>query len=56
VKCTDVKGIVVKPEDDLNLAVYNKTAEELFKKPVNDEIDSELNACPRTLTRYTGPS
>lgn len=52
----DVKGIVVKPEDDLNLAVYNKTAEELFKEPVDDGMDAELNAFPRTLTRYTGQS
>jgi lipid-binding SYLF domain-containing protein len=52
----DVKGIVVKPEDDLNLAVYNKTAKELFKEPADSGIDAELNAFPRTLTRYTGQS
>jgi lipid-binding SYLF domain-containing protein len=52
----NVKGIVVKPEDDLNLAVYNKTAEELFKEPADSGPDAELNAFPRTLTQYTGQS
>ena len=47
---------MIKPEDDLNLAEYNETAEELFTEPVDDRLDAELNAFPRTLTRYTGQS
>jgi SH3 domain-containing YSC84-like protein 1 len=54
----DVKGVVLKPEDSLNLAVYNKTAEELLKEPADGDasIESELNAFPRALRRYTGNS
>ncbi len=52
----DVKGIVVKPEDDLNLAVYNKTAEELFADPVVGGVDADPNAFALALTRYTGKS
>jgi lipid-binding SYLF domain-containing protein len=51
----DVKGIVIKPEDSLNLAVYNKTAEELLKEPADGvaTTESELGALPRALGRYT---
>jgi SH3 domain-containing YSC84-like protein 1 len=52
-----LKGIVVSPEDELNLAVYNKTAEELFKEPAGETtITSDLQAFPRALTRYTHQS
>lgn len=54
----NVKGAVLKPEDELNLAVYNKTAEEILKAPVGGDAstESELNAFPRALSRYTGKS
>ena len=48
-----VKGVVIKPEDDLNLAVYNKTAEELLKETVPTDTASELEAFPRALNRHT---
>ena len=51
----DLKGVVVKPEDNLNLAVYNKTAQELLKDaPDPDSTESGLNALPRALGKYTG--
>jgi lipid-binding SYLF domain-containing protein len=52
----DVKGVVLKPEDSLNLAVYNKTAGELLKEPADGDATTEtaLNAFPTTLGRYTG--
>jgi lipid-binding SYLF domain-containing protein len=52
----DLKGVVVKPEDQLNLAVYDKTAQELFKQPRDGDQSSEsgLDAFPRALGRYTG--
>ena len=50
----DVKGVVLKPEDALNLAVYNKTAAEILKAPQGAEAtESGLNAFPRALSRYT---
>jgi len=51
-----LKGVVIKPEDDLNLAVYNRTAEELLKEPVETDATSDLEAFPRALNRYTGQS
>lgn len=49
-----LKGIVVRPEDELNLAVYNKTAEELLQQlPGEPAAASDLDAFPRALTRYT---
>jgi len=54
----NLKGVVLKPEDSLNLAVYNKTAEELLKEPADGDAatESELAAFPRALGRYTGNS
>lgn len=50
----DLKGVVVKPEDQLNLAVYNKTAQELLKDaPDAASGESGLNAFPQALGRYT---
>ena len=52
-----LKGVVIKPEDELNLAVYNKTAEELLKEPAGETVvTSGLEAFPRELTRYTHQS
>jgi lipid-binding SYLF domain-containing protein len=50
----NLKGVVVKPEDELNLAVYNKTAEEIFKEPTDGDAttEDELGAFPRALSRY----
>jgi lipid-binding SYLF domain-containing protein len=52
----NLKGVVLKPEDELNLAVYDKTAEELFKAPVDGDAstEAELNSFPNALSRYTG--
>lgn len=54
----NVKGIVIKPEDELNLVVYGKTAEELLKEPVDGgaTTESDLNAFPRALSRHTTES
>jgi len=48
-----LKGVVIKPEDDLNLAVYGKTADELLKESVGSDPTPELEAFPRALNRYT---
>jgi lipid-binding SYLF domain-containing protein len=54
----NLKGVVIKPEDELNLAVYGKTAEELLKEPVDGSgtTESNLNAFPRALNRHTSES
>jgi len=54
----NLKGVVLKPEDSLNLAVYNETAEELLKEPADGDAttESELGAFPRALARYMGNS
>jgi len=54
----NLKGVVLKPEDSLNLAVYNQTAEELLKEPADGDAatESELAAFPRALGRYTSNS
>jgi len=50
-----VKGIVLKPEDDLNTAVYDKTARELLAdSDGSPNPDAGLKAFPQVLTRYTG--
>ena len=52
----NVKGIVVKPEDDLNVAVYHKTARELLGDQATGGAEAEvtgLKAFPQSLTRYT---
>ena len=48
-----LKGVVIKPEDDLNLAVYNKTAEELLKESGATDGASGLKAFPDALNRYS---
>jgi len=53
----NVKGVVLRPEDDLNLAVYNHTAGELLSDPVATASPSEgLKSFPNTLARYTTKS
>jgi lipid-binding SYLF domain-containing protein len=51
----NLKGVVIKPEDDLNLAVFGKTAEELLKEPADgsDGTESGLGAFPHALSRHT---
>jgi len=45
-------------EDDLNLGVYGKTADELLKEPVDGgaTTESDLNTFPRALSRHTTQS
>jgi SH3 domain-containing YSC84-like protein 1 len=51
----NVKGIVLKPEDDLNVAVYNRTARELLGDQVSGDASAAagLQAFPQALGRYT---
>jgi lipid-binding SYLF domain-containing protein len=51
----DVKGVVLRPEDDLNIAVYNKTARELLSDDVSKARapESSLKSFPETIGRYT---
>ncbi|HMF93405.1 MAG TPA: lipid-binding SYLF domain-containing protein [Vicinamibacterales bacterium] len=51
----NVKGIVIKPENDLNTAVYNKTARELLADDAGADIDAKLAVFPQTLGRYVTP-
>jgi SH3 domain-containing YSC84-like protein 1 len=50
----NVKGIVLRPEDDLNMAVYHKTARELLGDSINDDagVAPGLAAFPQALGRY----
>ncbi len=51
----DVKGIVIKPEDDLNRAVYSRNARELLTEQVSGTRGgaNQLQAFPQALGRYT---
>jgi lipid-binding SYLF domain-containing protein len=50
-----LKGVVVRPEDDLNQAVYGKSAHELLTddKGTNANAQAGLPAFPQTIARYT---
>ena len=50
----DVKGVVLKPEDTLNLAVYDKTARELLQEPADNgtATESGLDSFPQALRHY----
>lgn len=51
----NLKGVVIRPEDDLNLAVYDRTAHELLdpaKRESNDTA-ADLPAFSKTISRYT---
>ncbi len=55
----NLKGVVVRPEDDVNVPVYHKTARELLGDEASDVTDpiTGLHAFPRAVDRYTvGPS
>jgi lipid-binding SYLF domain-containing protein len=51
----NLKGVVIRPEDDLNLAVYDRNARELLDKgeqgPNNSAAD--LSSFSKTVSRYT---
>jgi SH3 domain-containing YSC84-like protein 1 len=50
----NVKGVVLKPEDDLNVAVYGRPARELLADRADDgSQQGELKSFPDTLDRYT---
>ena len=54
----NLKGVVIRPEDDLNFAVYDKSARELLDQDHKDARDttSDLPAFSKTLSRYTTES
>jgi len=51
----NVKGIVLRPEDDLNVAAYNHTARELLGDQISGDEGAAagLKAFPQALGRYT---
>jgi lipid-binding SYLF domain-containing protein len=52
----DVKGVVIRPEDELNMAVYNKTARELLGHQQETTAPSGLQAFPQAVGRVAGAS
>src|SRR5262249_9925831 len=53
----NVKGVVLRPEDDLNQAVYGKTAHDLLGATgAGDSTSSGLASFPQTLSRYAASS
>lgn len=50
----NLKGVVIRPEDDLNQAVYNKSARELLGNDGHEAADSaaDLPAFPQAVSRY----
>src|SRR5262249_3947460 len=54
----NVKGVVLRPEDDLNMAVYNKTARELLSDSAAAAANPAegLKSFPNALGRYTTKS
>jgi lipid-binding SYLF domain-containing protein len=50
-----LKGVVVRPEDDLNRAVYAKSAHDLLtdEKGAGENAEAGLPAFPQTLAKYT---
>jgi len=50
----NVKGVVIRPEDDLNMTIYSKTARELLGHPIGADASpaAGLKAFPQTLGRY----
>ena len=51
----NVKGIVLKPEDDLNMTIYKKTARELLSEETGEDATATagLKPFPQALARYT---
>jgi len=53
----NLKGVVIEPEDDLNEAVYNKSAQELLADDKRQPSDTGgLPAFPRAISRYAATS
>jgi lipid-binding SYLF domain-containing protein len=54
----NLKGVVIRPEDDLNQAVYSKGSRELLSDDGRAAADSAagLPAFPQTVARYTATS
>jgi len=50
----NVKGVVIRPEDDLNMIIYSKTARELLGHPIGADATPApgLRAFPQALGRY----
>jgi hypothetical protein len=46
---------VIKPEDDLNMAVYDKSARELLSDEIYGKADARagLKSFPQVIERYT---
>ena len=53
-----LKGVVVRPEDDLNQAVYGRSARQLLAddKRVAAKTEAGLPAFPQAITRYAAIS
>ena len=51
----NLKGVVIRPEDDLNEAAYGKSARELLGEGTRkaEERTTGLPAFPNAITRYT---
>jgi len=51
----NVKGVVLRPEDDLNMAVYKHIARELLSDAIGGAANPSegLKSFPQTLSRYT---
>jgi len=53
----NLKGIVIQPEDDLNLAVYNKSAHELLADDKRQASEKgSIPAFPQAVSRYATTS
>ena len=54
----NLKGIVIKPEDDLNMAVYDKRAHDLLadEKPQALNTGASIFAFPQAISRYATTS
>ena len=54
----NLKGVVVRPEDDLNQAVYSKSARELLSEDKHAAANpgAGLPAFPQAIARYAPPS
>ena len=52
----NLKGVVIRPEDELNLAVYHKSASELLDKGEQGANNTavDLSSFSETVSRYTG--
>jgi lipid-binding SYLF domain-containing protein len=50
-----LKGAVISPDNDLNVAIYGKTADDLLKAPpmAIGQMPASVRIFPRTLVRYS---